>query len=327
MTDASNSDGIQAPLLARVVAKELVVELAADFADNHVLGRPRRAARLGDRGKELLELERRQVQAIEAVDGIEVDRKRKQLAIHPRPHAMLVRSPLRKPTEVVKDLARVRVEDVRAVGMDENARRVVGVVGVAADVPAFVDHQHLSPRVGCQPFSHHGPSESSSDDQIVEHVLPHCKKTARARKRGCQVDPLNHSGARGGRMLPTTARRRSAMRDHVASHELPERNASARGSQRDAGSQSAALIASTKRSGVSAILASPSSPVGTHDIRDGRRDDGSAGGEIFGRLRRTDEACRLISGERQHGDFPTRDVAGQLLIGLGAEIVDVRARG
>ena len=58
-----------------------------------------------------------------------------------------------------------------AVGVDENARGVVGVVRVAADVKAFVDEQHLPPTLGRQPFSHHSPSETGSDDKIVEHMF------------------------------------------------------------------------------------------------------------------------------------------------------------
>ena len=63
------------------------------------------------------------------------------------------------------------MEDMRAVVVDENARGVVGVVRIAADVQAFVDEQHLPPTLGRQPFSHHRPSKTGANDKIVEHMF------------------------------------------------------------------------------------------------------------------------------------------------------------
>ena len=61
---------IEAPLLARVVAEELLVQLAADLADDDVFGGADLRARLGDRSEELLELERREVRAVQLVDRV-----------------------------------------------------------------------------------------------------------------------------------------------------------------------------------------------------------------------------------------------------------------
>jgi hypothetical protein len=64
---------VQAPLLAGVAAKELVVELAADLADDHVLGSLHRVHFFGYRREELFHLDRVEVQPVELVHGIQVD--------------------------------------------------------------------------------------------------------------------------------------------------------------------------------------------------------------------------------------------------------------
>lgn len=44
--------------------------------------------------------------------------------------------------------------------------------------------------------------------------------------------------------------------------------------------------------------------IAAHDVTHRGRDDGAARGEIFGCLRGTDEACRLVDGEGHQGDVP-----------------------
>ena len=76
---------------------------------------------------------------VKPVDGVEVDWQRKQLAVDPGPHPMLVRTPVGEATKVVEDIARVGVKDVRPVGMDQDPGTVVGVMRVASDMKALVD--------------------------------------------------------------------------------------------------------------------------------------------------------------------------------------------
>ena len=84
-------------------------------------------------------------------------------------HAMLVRPPLGEPRQVLEDVARVGVEDVRPVLVDEDAGVVVVVVGVAADVRALVADQHLLAGVGGEPLGEVAAGEAGADDQIIEH--------------------------------------------------------------------------------------------------------------------------------------------------------------
>ena len=102
----------------------------------------------------------------------EVDRDRQQLSVDPRQHAMLVRAPLGELRQVVEDVARVGVEDVRPVLVHEDAGLVVVIVGVAADVRAAVADQHLLARVGGQPLGDRRAGEAGADDQVIEHGGP-----------------------------------------------------------------------------------------------------------------------------------------------------------
>jgi hypothetical protein len=60
------------------------------------------------------------------------------------------------------------VEDVRPVRVDEDALVVVAVVGVAADVRPFLDHQHALPEPARQPLGQHAAGEAGADDQVIE---------------------------------------------------------------------------------------------------------------------------------------------------------------
>ena len=81
---------------------------------------------------------------------------------------MLVAAPLRELREVIKNLARVRVENVRAVFVDQDARLVVMVVGVARDVVAAVHDEDLLVANARQPFGQDAAGETRPDDQIIK---------------------------------------------------------------------------------------------------------------------------------------------------------------
>ena len=57
-------------------------------------------------GEKLLHPRRVEIQTVEPVDGVEIDRDGQELAVHLREHSMLVRAPLRELREVVDDLLR-----------------------------------------------------------------------------------------------------------------------------------------------------------------------------------------------------------------------------
>ena len=84
---------------------------------------------------------------------------------------MLIRPPLGEPRQVVEDVARVGVKDVRPVLVDQDAGLVVVVVGVAADVRALVADQDVLAGMRGQPLGDRRAGKAGADDQVVEHVM------------------------------------------------------------------------------------------------------------------------------------------------------------
>ena len=81
---------------------------------------------------------------------------------------MLVRSPSRESREIIKHLERVRVENVRAVWMNQDSGIIEFVEGIPANVWAFIDDQHFAAQVG-EAFGQHRTGESRPNDQIIKH--------------------------------------------------------------------------------------------------------------------------------------------------------------
>ncbi len=127
---------IQAPLLAGVAAKELLIQLAPNLADHNVLGCANLRARLGQRLQKVVHLEGGQVEPVELVDRIEIDRDGHKHPVDAGAHAVLVWPPGGELRQVVEDRFGVGVKDVRAISVDQQAVVVVVVVGVAADMGA-----------------------------------------------------------------------------------------------------------------------------------------------------------------------------------------------
>jgi hypothetical protein len=150
-------------------SEELLVQLAADFADDHVLRRADLRARLRDRSKKLVELKRRQVGAVQLIDRIEIDGNRHQLPVDTGEHSMLIRAPGGELRQVFVDVARIRVEDVRPVLVHEQACFVVMIVGVAADVRPAIADEDLLARVGGEPLGNRCAGEPCADDKVIEH--------------------------------------------------------------------------------------------------------------------------------------------------------------
>ena len=157
------------PVLPRVAAEELLVQLAPDLRDDDILARPHLLDRLGaivvERRDLLVGLER---EVVELVDRRAVDRDRQELAVHARHDPVLVGPPVRELRQVFDGLGVLRVEDVRAVAMDEHAVLVVVVVGVAGNVVAPVDHQHPLVALRGEPLGDHRPGVAGADDEHVE---------------------------------------------------------------------------------------------------------------------------------------------------------------
>ena len=84
---------------------------------------------------------------------------------------MLVGAPLRELRQVLEDVGRIGVKDVRPVGMNQYAHVVVAVVGIAADVRTLVDDEHaLAEHVG-EPLGEDTSREAGTDHQGIEAGL------------------------------------------------------------------------------------------------------------------------------------------------------------
>src|SRR3546814_3320875 len=70
-----------------------------------------------------------------------------QLAIDLSQHAMLIRPPLRKASEIIENLCRIGMENMRAILMNEDARGVQAIMRIASDVGAAIDQDRKSTRL------------------------------------------------------------------------------------------------------------------------------------------------------------------------------------
>src|SRR5215203_5181673 len=159
---------VQLPLLARVPAEELLVELPADLGHDRVLrGLDQRALLAAVRVEGLDVRIGRQLEPIEAIDRVAVDRHRQELAVHALDDSVLVRPPLGEAREVLDDLLRIRVEDVRSIAVDEHSVLVEVVVRVPGDVVPAVDDEHPLAELGRQPLGDDRAGESRADHEGV----------------------------------------------------------------------------------------------------------------------------------------------------------------
>lgn len=158
--------GVEAPLFAGITPKEFFVKVAADGVEYDIFAGFDGAAGFSHPIEEGLNAGFVEVEAVEAVDGVLVDGDGEQLAVHPGADPMLVGQPVGEAGQVVDDALGVGVEDVRAVGVDENAVGVGFVEGVAADVGALVDDQHLLAGAG-EAFGDRAAGEAGADDDYT----------------------------------------------------------------------------------------------------------------------------------------------------------------
>src|SRR4051794_846811 len=93
---------------------------------------------------------------------------------------MLVGTPLGELRQVLEDLGRVGMEDMRTIAMDENPRVIKGVKGVAGNMRSPVDEQDARAVFAGQALGQHAASESGANDQEVEHrrLRPSARRSA-----------------------------------------------------------------------------------------------------------------------------------------------------
>ena len=82
---------------------------------------------------------------------------------------MLVGTPIRELREMVEDLLRIGMEDVRPVLVNQQAGIVVAVVGVAADVRPAVDDEDALVALARETFRKHAAGKAGADDQPIVH--------------------------------------------------------------------------------------------------------------------------------------------------------------
>ena len=168
---------VEAPLFAGVATEELLVELTPNLADHHVFGGADLVARLGNRSEKLIEFEGGQLEPVDLIDRIEVDRDRHELPIDRRPDAVLIGTPLGEPRKVHEDIARVGMKDMGPVLMYEDAVVIVVVVGVAANMRTHITDEDLLVRT-CQPLGQHTSCKTCSNYQKIKliHTLAPCSR-------------------------------------------------------------------------------------------------------------------------------------------------------
>ena len=162
--------GIEAPLFAGVAAEEFFVELAAYAVDDHVFGGDERIAFFGDGVEERLHAGRVELAIVERVDRVEIDGDGHETSVHAGAHAMLILTPLGEARQVVENIRRVGVEDMRPVTVDEDAGGIVAIVGVATDVGAFVHDEDALFESAGESFREHAAGEARANNQVIKHT-------------------------------------------------------------------------------------------------------------------------------------------------------------
>ena len=92
---------------------------------------------------------------------------------------MLVAPPFGEAGEIGDNLVGVGVKDVRPVAVDEDARRVVAVIGVSRDMRPPVAHEHPFARTRRQPLGEHRSGEARpGHDDVVGRSRPPAHRQA-----------------------------------------------------------------------------------------------------------------------------------------------------
>src|SRR5581483_11544 len=110
-----------------------------------------------------------EVQAVESIQCVGIDRHRHELPVNACEDAVFIGSPRCKSREIVKYFLGVRVEDVRSIFMHQNSGVVVVIVCVPCNMVALVDDQDLCVELARQTFREHGSGEASPDDHVIKH--------------------------------------------------------------------------------------------------------------------------------------------------------------
>src|ERR1041385_7522783 len=108
---------------------------------------------------------------MKGIHGVEVYWDRDQLSTYRGKNSMFVVSPLREERKIVEHIFGIRMEDMRTVFVDKDARLVVVVKSVATYVGPAINQHHPFPEIPSHLRGHYGSRKSCSYDQVVKHGL------------------------------------------------------------------------------------------------------------------------------------------------------------
>ena len=229
---------------------------------------------------------------------------------------MFVWAPFGEAAQVVDDRRRVGVEDMRAVAMDQDSGCIVVIVGVARDVRPPVHQKHGS--TDCrEALREDGAGESGPDnhDVIAPVDTPHAR-------RACARLPVVKPASAVARSISAVMRAQipsqladASSSSASASHACRLRDRCSEFDCRDEGRRG---IGDGDGLDVAVV---------TNDVGDRRRDHRASAGEIFRRLGRADEACRVVAGEWHQRHVPPREVGRKLGVFFSAQVMDIRGPG
>ena len=159
--------GVAAPLLEGVAFEEEFVEFGADLGEDDFFGVG--GVFDGDAffGEPGFHFGAGGGAAEDLLEGVEVDGEVVVAAVGVRENLVIDGVPLGELGEVVADFGGVGAEVVGSVGVDEDAGAVGVVIGVAADVGAFVDDEAPAPELGAEAFGEDEAGETGADDEVV----------------------------------------------------------------------------------------------------------------------------------------------------------------
>ena len=128
-----------APLLARVVQKEFFIQIAPHGIEHHILAAAHRLAWFTDTLKKRCSTGFVQIQAIQQIERVAVNREGILPAIHHTQHTVFVRTPFGKAGKKFPHLFAIGVKDMRPIAVYQHAMCIRLIKGIAANMRAAVN--------------------------------------------------------------------------------------------------------------------------------------------------------------------------------------------
>jgi len=167
-------------LFASVVTEKLLIQLASNLADHYVFRRAYLPHRFSKLFEELVNFERREIESVKSINGIQIDWNGNHLTVNASPHTMLIRAPLGKARKVFKHFSGIRVKNMRPVLVNQNARFVKMVVSIPANVWSLITNQNLLIRSSRQAFGENFGRRRDRDHGDIgvgaAHRFNHCAR-------------------------------------------------------------------------------------------------------------------------------------------------------